>query len=111
MLPIKYQVVGEEDYAFVVEINESGEYFVSSGTYTTERPRKGALSKEQQEELLGAIEALGRPKAYPMPEGGEAFEARLTIGHKTGAVSYPFWEGALATDTKLKDLVRLLETL
>lgn len=111
MLPIKYQVVGEEDYAFVVEINESGEYFVSSGTYTTERPRKGRLNEEQQQELLGAIEALGKPKAYPMPEGGEAFEAQLTIGDKPGAVTYPFWEGAPATDAKLKDLVRLLETL
>jgi hypothetical protein len=111
MLPIRYQVVGEEDYAFVVEINESGEYFISSGTYTTERPRKGRLSVEQQQELLGAIKALGMPKAYPMPEGGEAFEARLTIGDETGAVSYPFWEGALATDAKLKGLVRLLETL
>lgn len=111
MLPIRYEVVGEEDYAFVVEINESGEYFVSSGTYTTERPRKGRLSEDQQQQLLGAIEALGTPKAYPMPEGGEAFEARLTIGHKPGATTYPFWEGALATDAKLKGLVRLLETL
>lgn len=111
MVPIKFQVVGEEDYAFVVEISESGEYLISSGTYTSERPRKGRLSREQENELLAAIEALGTPREHPMPEGGEAFEARLTIGEKAAAVTYPFWEGALAGDAKLKNLVRLLETL
>ena len=35
MLPIKYEVVGEEDYAFKVEILSNGEYVVQSETYTS----------------------------------------------------------------------------
>ena len=111
MVPIKYQVVGEEDYAFVVEIGSSGEYVISGGTYTTEPPRKGKLTQKQQDELLSAIEVLGIPSEHPMPAGGEAFEARLTIGEEGEAVTYPFWEGALTEDAKLKNLVRLLEML
>ena len=41
MIPIKFQVVGEEDYAFSIDIRRTGEYMVSSGTYTTEPPRRG----------------------------------------------------------------------
>jgi hypothetical protein len=40
MVPIKYQVVGEEDYTFVVEIGSTGEYVVQSGTYTSQPPRR-----------------------------------------------------------------------
>jgi hypothetical protein len=110
MVPVKFQVVGEEDYAFAVEIDSAGDYVVNSGTYTTQPPRKGKLTEEQENELLAAIEGLGIPSAHPMPEGAEAFEARLTIGEGE-AVTYPFWEGALAEDEKLKNLVRLLEML
>jgi hypothetical protein len=47
-----------------------------------------------------------------MPEGAaEAFEARLVIGEGSDAVTYPFWEGALEEDSKLQNLVRLLELL
>ena len=111
MLPIKFQVVGEEDYAFAVEIRSTGDYVVSSGTYTTEAPRRGKLTKEQESELLAAIEALGTPAEHPVPEGGQAFEAHLRIGEEVEAVTYPFWEGALEEDAKLKDVVRLLEML
>lgn len=111
MIPIKFQVVGEEDYALVVTVNGSGEFEISSGTYTTERPRHGKLSQEQENELTSAIEALGTPAQHPMPAGEEAFEARLTIGTEGEAVTYSFWEGALAEDAKLKKLVRLLEML
>ena len=111
MIPIKFQVVGEEDYAFGVDIRHTGEYVVNSGTYTTLPPRRGQLTKEQENELLNAIEALGVPGEHPVPEGGEAFEVRLTIGKGDEAVTYPFWEGALEEDPKLKDLVRLLEML
>ena len=31
MLPIKYQVVGEEDYAFLIIIDQHGKYSISSG--------------------------------------------------------------------------------
>lgn len=111
MHSIKYQVVGEEDYAFQVKISRTGEYEVNSGTYTSHPPRKGTLTKEQKAELLAAIKTLDTPKAHPMPKGGSAFEAHLTIGEEADAMSYTFWEGALEEDAKLKDLVRLLEML
>jgi hypothetical protein len=111
MVPVKFQVVGEEDYAFAIEIGSAGEYVVNSGTYTSQPPRKGKLTEKQEHELLVAIEELGVPSAHPMPEGANAFKARLTIGGEGEAVTYPFWEGALAEDEKLKKLVRLLEML
>lgn len=111
MVPISYQVVGEEDYAFGVEIQPSGAYVVNSGTYTSAPPRSGQLTDAQQIELIQAIEALGIPAPHPMPEGGTAFEAKLIIGEPGKQVVYPFWEGALELDAKLNDLVRLLEQL
>jgi hypothetical protein len=111
MIPIKFQVVGEEDYAFEVKISSSGEYVIGGGTYTTKPPRRGKLTQKQEGEILEAIEALGIPSEHPMPAGEEAFEARLTLGEEGKAVTYPFWEGALAEDAKLKNLVRLLEML
>ena len=111
MIPIKYQVVGEEDYAFEIEIRNTGEYTVNSGTYTSHPPRKGRLTSEQEKQLLAAIQALGIPNEHPMPEDGKAFEAQMIIGEGGKAVTYPFWEGALEEDAKLKNLVRLLELL
>ena len=111
MLPIKYQVVGEEDYAFVVEIGSTGDYVVQSGAYTSQPPRSGLLTRLQEDNLLDAIQALGIPGEHPMPEGAAAFEARLIIGEKGKAVTYNFWEGALEEDVKLNRLVRLLEML
>jgi len=111
MVPIKFQVVGEEDYAFDVEIDESGEYRLSGGTYTSEPPRSGRLSDTQEAELLAAIEALKTPGDHPMPHQATAFEASLTIGAQADAKTYRFWEGALEEDAQLKRLVRLLEAL
>ena len=111
MHSIKYQVVGEEDYAFEVKFSNSGEYEVNSGTYTTEPPRKGALTEDQETDLVAAIKALGIPDAHPLPQGGNAFEAHLTIGEEDEAVTYAFWEGALEEDPRLNDLVQLLEKL
>jgi hypothetical protein len=111
MVPIKFQVVGEEDYAFEVEITTSGAYVVNSGTYTSQPPRSGTLSREQEDELLSAIKALGIPGEHPKPANSDAFEARLTVGENEDAVNYPFWEGALEDDVELKHLVRLLEVL
>ena len=111
MHSIKYQVVGEEDYAFEVEISRTGEYVVNSGTYTTEPPREGKLTEEQGLDLLTAIKALGIPNEHPIPQGGNAFEAHLTIGEEDEAVTYSFWEGALEEDPKLNNLVRFLEKL
>jgi hypothetical protein len=111
MHSIRYGVVGEEDYAIEVKISSTGEYEVNSGTYTTQPPRKGRLTEEQEVELLAAIKALGIPKEHPVPQGGNAFEAHLTIGEQEEAVTYSFWEGALEEDPGLKDLVQLLGKL
>ena len=111
MVPIKFQVVGEEDYAFEVEIGSTGAYVVNSGTYTSQPPRSGTLSREQAEELLAAIKALGIPAEHPKPESSHAFQAQLTVGQGEDAVTYPFWEGALEDDADLRRLVRLLEVL
>ena len=111
MLSINYQVVGEEDYAFEVKISSTGEFEVNSGTYTTEPPRRGILTKQQEVDLLAAINALGIPYEHPIPQDGNAFEARLTIGEEDEAVTYSFWEGALEIDPKLNSMVRLLEML
>jgi hypothetical protein len=111
MHSINYRVVGEEDYALEVKISSTGEYEVNSGTYTTEPPRKGTLTREQEVDLLAAIKTLGIPAEHPVPRGGAAFEAHLTIGDGDEAVSYSFWEGALEEDQKLNDLVRLLEKI
>lgn len=111
MHSIMYGVVGEEDYAFEVKISSTGEYEVNSGTYTTQPPRKGKLTKEQETDLVAAIKALGIPNEHPVPQGGNAFEAHLTVGEKDEAVTYSFWEGALEEDIKLNNLVRLLEKL
>jgi hypothetical protein len=111
MVPIRFQVVGEEDYAFEVAIDSAGKYVINSGTYTSQPPRSGTLTSDQERELLAAIEALGIPDEHAKPAGVEAFEAHLTVGEGNEAVSYPFWEGALEEDAPLRDLVRLLEVL
>ena len=111
MTPLKYQVVGEEDYSFSIEIGSSGDFLVSAGTYTSQPPRKGTLSQAQEQELLDAIRILGIPEPHPMPDGSEAFGAQLVIGEGKEEFVYPFWEGALEQDDKLRKLVRLLEKL
>ncbi|MES9844151.1 MAG: hypothetical protein ABW162_03010 [Candidatus Sedimenticola sp. PURPLELP] len=111
MIPIKFQVVGEEDYAYSVEINSAGEYRVSTGTYTSHEPTTGRLDSEQKEALMSALQELGIPEAHPVPAEGKAFNAMLVIGEEGEEVEYPFWEGALEEDLKLRALVRLLEKL
>ena len=112
MLPIKYQVVGEEDYAFLITINQHGEYFISSGTYTSDRPRSGKMSPDQESQIIDAIHNLGIPEEHAMPEdAADAFKAKLTIGEENNVMVYPFWEGALENDSKLLKLIRLLEML
>lgn len=111
MVPIKYQVVGEEEYAFHLEIDEQGGFVVDTGTYTTQKPRSGSLTAQQKSDLMGAIKTLGIPMEHPMPSGGDAFESKLIIGKGEERVVYAFWEGALEEDPKLRNLVRLLEVL
>jgi hypothetical protein len=111
MVPIKYQVVGEEDYAFSLEIDATGGFSVETGTYATQKPRSGSLTAQQRSDLMAAIKYLGIPEEHPMPSEVEAFESKLMIGEGTEAVVYTFWEGALEEDPKLRNLVRLLEVL
>ena len=111
MVPITYQVVGEEDYALKITVGADGEFSVENGTYTTEPPRKGHLDRCGQQVLLDAIRELGIPRAHEMPEGVTAFEAHLSVGAPGEEVEYAFWEGALAEDAPLNRLVRLLEML
>ncbi len=111
MMPIKYQVVGEEEYAFHLEIDEQGDFVVDTGTYTTQKPRSGSLTTQQKSDLIAAIKALGIPMEHPLPSGIESFESKLVIGEGSQAIVYPFWEGALEEDPKLRNLVRLLEVL
>lgn len=111
MTPIRYQVVGEEDYALTISIEADGQYTVESGTYTSQAPRHGRLSDEQEQALIDAIKALGLPREHPLPQGATAFEAQLTVGPPGQQVNYVFWEGALEADQRLSALIRLLETL
>ena len=112
MVPISYEVVGEEDYALKISVAGDGGFVVESGGYyTTQEPRKGQLSEVQGTQLLAAIRALGLPREHPMPEGTTAFEAHLTVGAPGEEASYAFWEGALEEDAELNTLVRMLERL
>jgi hypothetical protein len=111
MIPIVFQVVGEEDYALKIRVEDSGAYVVESGTYSSSPPRKGQLTDSQERELLQAVKALGVPRPHPMPEGAAAFEAHLTVGGPGEETNYAFWEGALEEDAELAALVRLLELL
>jgi hypothetical protein len=111
MVPITYQVVGEEDYALKISVAGNGDFVVESETYTTQEPRRGRLSEAQGEALLAAIEALGLPREHPLPEGATAFEAQLTVGAPGHEANYVFWEGALEDDPPLNALIRLLERL
>jgi hypothetical protein len=111
MIPVRFMVVGEEDYAVDVDIRENGEYCLSGGTYTSQPPRSGRLTETQEAQLLAAIEALTAPGEQPRPAEADAFEATLTVGAQGEAKTYRFWEGALEHNARLRRLVRLLETL
>lgn len=111
MTPVTYQVVGEEDYALRICIDQSGGFVVDSGTYTSQPPRKGQLDAGLEQQIVQAIEDLGIPRAHPMPEGATAFEAHLTVGEPGSEAHYVFWEGALEEDAQLNSLIRLLERL
>ncbi len=111
MVPIDYQVVGEEEYALKIHIGSDGGFSVESGTYETKPPRNGRLCAQQEQLLLDAIKQLGIPREHPVPEGSAAFEARLTVGEPGSEAVYAFWEGALEEDAELNALIRLLERL
>ncbi|MET0070398.1 MAG: hypothetical protein ABW096_10180 [Candidatus Thiodiazotropha sp.] len=111
MIPINYQVTGEEEYSFHIEIDNNGNYTVHTGTYTTQKPRAGKLSGAQEAELKSAIESLGEISEQPGPDTGQAFQAKLVVGEGEKRVVYNFWEGALEEDERLATLVRRLEVI
>lgn len=111
MIPINYQVTGEEEYSFRIEIGENGDYTVHTGTYTTQKPRSGKLSARQESELQNAVESLNSFSEHPKPGDGQAFQAKLVVGEGERQIVYSFWEGALEEDEKLAALVRLLEII
>ena len=112
MTPLRYHVVGEEDYAFEITIDASGRYHISGGTYTSDRPRSGQLTPDQEQALEHAIEGLGQPVEHPAPEdAAEAFLSQLTLGAGDSVQIYPFWQGALQEDPQLQHLIQLLEMI
>lgn len=112
MHAIHFEVVGEEDYAFVIDINSEGEYHISGGTYTSEKPQSGKLTAEQEADISAAVDVLGTPQDHSPPDdAADAFRCRLTINKESDPLIYPFWEGALQEDSRLLSLVRLLEKI
>lgn len=112
MTPLHFHVVGEEDYAFDIKIDTHGQYHISGGTYTSDRPRSGQLTQGQKQALENAIIALGSLEEHQAPQdAADAFRARLTLGEGESANIYPFWQGALQEDSKLQNLIRLLEMI
>lgn len=111
MTPIRYEVVGEEEYALKIHVDETGAFTVDSGTYTTYPPRRGVLTDTQQQDIIDAIKALGIPRAHPIPDDCAAFEAHLTVGAPGHEAHYVFWEGALEEDVPLNRLIRELERI
>jgi hypothetical protein len=111
MIPIYYQVTGEEEYSFRIEIDEDGNYTVHTGTYTTQKPRSGKLTAEQENELQQAAASLSEFSEHPKPGDGQAFQAKLVVGEGEQQNIYTFWEGALEKDEKLAFLIRQLEVI
>lgn len=111
MIPIHYQVTGEEEYSFRIEIDGDGNYTVHTGTYATQEPRAGKLTAHQKAELQQAVSSLSRLSEHPKPGGGQAFQAKLVVGEGEQRIVYRFWEGALEEDEKLASLVRQLEVI
>ncbi|MGD8912020.1 MAG: hypothetical protein PVI97_14205 [Candidatus Thiodiazotropha sp.] len=111
MIPINYQVTGEEEYSFRIEIDGEGNYTVHTGTYATQKPRSGTLTRHQESELQNAVESLSSFIEHPKPGDGQAFQAKLVVGEGERRIVYTFWEGALEEDEKLASLVRQLEVI
>jgi hypothetical protein len=111
MIPINYQVTGEEEYSFRIEIDGEGNYTVHTGTYTTQKPRSGTLTARQESELQNAVESLSSFTEHPKAGGGQAFQAKLVVGEGERQIVYTFWEGVLEADEKLASLVRQLEVI
>ena len=67
MVPISYQVVGEEDYALKIAIDDGGGYVIESGDYTSHPPRKGRLRAEQEQQLVNQARSLLETQSHLHP--------------------------------------------
>jgi hypothetical protein len=110
-LPLRYRVVGQDDYMLEIDVGADGCFVVDSGDYTSHEPRRGALTPGQGARLTGLLDRLGEPRDHPAPEGAEGFVAILTLGDGGQTRVFHFWEGALAEDPGLEAVVRALEVL
>ncbi len=111
MVPLFFQVVGQDDYMLEIHVDRDGGYVVNSGTYTSATPRSGVLTPAQKAELTKALAGLGSPSDHAAPSGAEGFMAELTVGDADEARVYRFWEGALDEDPHLRTVVRQLELI
>jgi hypothetical protein len=110
-LPLRYRVVGQDDYMLEIDVGADGCFVVNSGDYTSHEPRRGTLTPSQEARLTGLLDQLGDPREHPAPEGASGFMAFLTLGEGGQTRVYRFWEGALAEDPGLEAVVRALEVL
>jgi hypothetical protein len=112
MQPIRYEVVGQDDFMLEIRIRADGSYQVNAGDYTSHAPRKGVLDRERAASIEAALASLGEPREHRAPEGAEGFMAVLVVGEPTARPRvYRFWEGALDEEPDLRALVRQLELL
>jgi hypothetical protein len=109
--PIRFRVVGQDDYMLTIEVAPDGGYRIDSGDYTSHAPRTGSLTPAQRKRLSGLVAALGGPCDHPAPDGVEGFAAELVVGEGPTEQHYRFWEGALGAEPNLAALVRALEVV
>ena len=110
-LPLRYRVVGQDDYMLEIDVGTDGCFVVNSGDHTSHEPRLGTLTPSQGAKLNGLLHRLGGPRDHPAPEGASGFMAVLTLGEGGQTRVFRFWEGALAEDPGLEAVVRALEVL
>jgi hypothetical protein len=112
MIPrIRYHVVGQDDYMLNIDVEPDGTFSIDYGDYTSHKPAQGSMDQAHQERLNALLDALGESAEYPAPQGASGFMAELTIGEGASQRHFHFWEGALAQQPALNDLIRALEVL
>jgi hypothetical protein len=112
MIPrIRYRVVGQDDYMLNIDVEPDGTFSIDYGDYTSHKPAQGSIDQAHRERLNAALNALGESAEYPAPQGASGFMAELSIGEGATQRHFRFWEGALAQQPELNDLIRALEVL
>lgn len=109
--PLRYRVVGQDDYMLDIQIDADGAYRIDCGDHASHEPRRGRLSAEEIARLTSLIDALGAPREHPAPAGATGFIAELALGAAPDSRVYRFWEGALEEEADLVPLIRALEVI